>query len=47
MRRQSLAMGTQGRGYVAIVTCPGKRRGGDSHLQWVGTGREEWERSEA
>ena len=35
-------MGTQERGHAAVVTCPGKRRGGGSHSQWVGS----WERSE-
>ena len=38
MRRwQSLAMGTQERGNAAVVTYPGKRRGGGSHSQWAGT----------
>ena len=31
-RRQSLAMGTQERGDAAVVTCPGKRRGGGQSL---------------
>ena len=31
-------MGTQAeRGDAAVVTCPGKRRGGGSHSQWAGT----------
>ena len=34
---QSLAIGTQERGNAAVVTCPGKRRGGGSYSQWAGT----------
>ena len=30
-------MGTQERGDAAVVTCPGKKRGGGSHSQWAGT----------
>ena len=29
-------MGTQETGDSAVVTCPGKRRGGGSHSQWGG-----------
>ena len=36
MRQQSLAMGTQGRGDAAAVTCLEKKRGGGSHLQSAG-----------
>ena len=32
----SLAMSTQERGDMAVVTCPGKRRGSGSHLQCAG-----------
>ena len=30
-------MGTQERGDAAVVTGPGKKRGGGSHSQWAGT----------
>ena len=42
VRWQSLAMGIQERGDVAVVTCPGKKQGSGSHSQWAGT----WERGE-
>ena len=29
--------GHTGGGDAAVVTCPGKRRGGGSHSQWAGT----------